>query len=59
MHGALVVVGGPCTGKTVVALHRVAFLLYTHRARLGRSGVLLVGPDERFLRYIEDVLRAR
>ncbi len=56
MHGALVVEGGPGTGKTVVALHRVAYLLYTHRERLGRSGVLLVGPNSHFLRYIEDVL---
>jgi DNA helicase IV len=39
-----------------VALHRAAYLLYTHRERLARSGVLLVGPNETFLRYIEKVL---
>ena len=54
--GALVVQGGPGTGKTAVALHRAAYLLYTHRERLARSGVLLVGPNPLFLRYIEQVL---
>ena len=48
--------GGPGTGKTAVALHRAAYLLYTHRERLARSGVLLVGPNPLFLRYIEQVL---
>jgi DNA helicase IV len=56
MHGALIVAGGPGTGKTAVALHRAAYLLYTHRRRLAASGVLLVGPSAVFLRYIEQVL---
>ncbi|TAK68228.1 MAG: AAA family ATPase [Actinomycetota bacterium] len=56
LPGVLVVQGGPGTGKTAVALHRAAYLLYTHRERLGRSGVLLVGPSPVFLRYIEQVL---
>ncbi|MCU1430357.1 MAG: helicase, superfamily [Actinomycetia bacterium] len=56
MHGVLVVAGGPGTGKTAVALHRAAYLLYTHRARLASQGVLLVGPSKVFLRYIEQVL---
>jgi DNA helicase IV len=55
-RGVLVVQGGPGTGKTVVALHRTAYLLYTHRDRLARHGVLLVGPSPVFLRYIERVL---
>lgn len=54
--GVLVVQGGPGTGKTAVALHRAAYLLYTHRERLERSGVLVVGPSRVFLRYIEQVL---
>jgi DNA helicase IV len=54
--GLLVVQGGPGTGKTAVALHRAAYLLYTHRDRLARSGVLVVGPGPAFLRYIEQVL---
>ncbi|MEO7982417.1 MAG: UvrD-helicase domain-containing protein [Sporichthyaceae bacterium] len=54
--GPLVVQGGPGTGKTAVALHRAAYLLYTHRERLARHGVLLVGPNPLFLRYIEQVL---
>jgi DNA helicase IV len=56
LAGVLVVQGGPGTGKTVVALHRAAYLLYAHRDRLARSGVLVVGPNARFLRYIEQVL---
>ena len=52
----LVVQGGPGTGKTAVALHRAAYLLYTHRERLARSGVLVVGPTPVFLRYIGQVL---
>ena len=56
LGGVLVVQGGPGTGKTVVALHRAAYLLYAHRDRLARSGVLVVGPNARFLRYIEQVL---
>ncbi|MGH8868289.1 MAG: HelD family protein [Actinomycetes bacterium] len=55
-HGVLVVQGGPGTGKTAVALHRAAYLLYAHRERLARSGVLVVGPNPVFLRYIEQVL---
>ncbi|MCP2169010.1 HelD family protein [Goodfellowiella coeruleoviolacea] len=55
-HGVLVVQGGPGTGKTAVALHRAAYLLYTHRERLTRRGVLLVGPNTTFLRYIDQVL---
>ncbi|MFD1719315.1 HelD family protein [Georgenia deserti] len=56
LDGVLVVQGGPGTGKTAVALHRAAYLLYAHRERLERSGVLLVGPSRVFLRYIEQVL---
>jgi DNA helicase IV len=52
----LVVQGGPGTGKTAVGLHRAAFLLYEHRARLVREGVLVVGPNPVFLRYISQVL---
>ena len=55
-HGVLVVQGGPGTGKTAVALHRAAFLLYTHRQQLSRRGVLIVGPNATFLRYIGHVL---
>lgn len=55
-RGLVVVQGGPGTGKTAVALHRVAYLLYAERERLERSGVLLVGPSRIFLRYIEAVL---
>jgi len=58
LAGALVVQGGPGTGKTAVALHRAAYLLYTHRFPLERAGVLLVGPNRIFLRYIEQVLPA-
>ena len=54
--GVLVVQGGPGTGKTAVALHRAAYLLYTHREQLARTGVLVVGPNNVFLRYIEQVL---
>lgn len=56
LQGVLVVQGGPGTGKTAVALHRAAFLLYRHRERIAKSGVLLVGPSPVFLRYIEKVL---
>ncbi|WP_236655216.1 HelD family protein [Streptacidiphilus carbonis] len=58
LGGVLVVQGGPGTGKTVVALHRAAYLLYTHRDRLARSGVLVIGPNTTFLRYIDEVLPA-
>ena len=56
LPGILVVQGGPGTGKTAVALHRAAYLLYTHRERLARRGVLIVGPNPTFLRYISHVL---
>jgi DNA helicase IV len=56
LAGILVVEGGPGTGKTAVALHRAAYLLYTHRQRLASRGVLLVGPSPIFLRYIDEVL---
>ncbi|QDQ99279.1 HelD family protein [Tomitella fengzijianii] len=55
-RGVLVVQGGPGTGKTAVALHRAAFLLYTHRKQLARSGVLVIGPNPTFLDYIARVL---
>lgn len=51
-----VVEGGPGTGKTVVALHRAAWLLYTYRDRLAKDGVLVIGPSAAFLQYIEQVL---
>jgi len=56
-HGALVVDGGPGTGKTVVALHRTAYLLYSD-PRLGhrRGGVLFIGPHQPYLAYVSDVL---
>jgi DNA helicase IV len=56
LSGLLVVQGGPGTGKTAVALHRAAYLLYTHRFPLERQGVLVVGPNPLFLRYIDQVL---
>nr|WP_194241441.1 UvrD-helicase domain-containing protein [Galbitalea soli] len=56
LAGVLVVQGGPGTGKTAVALHRAAYLLYSHRERLRSSGVLIVGPSPSFLQYIEAVL---
>ncbi len=56
LAGLLMVQGGPGTGKTAVALHRAAYLLYTHRFPLERQGVLVVGPNPLFLRYIEQVL---
>lgn len=55
-RGVSVVQGGPGTGKTAVALHRAAYLLYTHRDLLSRSGVLILGPNQDFLRYIGQVL---
>ena len=54
--GVLVIEGGPGTGKTVVALHRVAYLLYTQRKRMERHGVLVVGPNTAFLNHIGRVL---
>jgi DNA helicase IV len=56
LPGVLVVQGGPGTGKTVVALHRAAYLLYAHRFPLEGQGVLVVGPNRLFLGYIEQVL---
>jgi len=56
LAGVLVVQGGPGTGKTAVALHRAAYLLYSHRERLRTTGVLIVGPSPAFLQYIEAVL---
>ncbi|WP_086782204.1 HelD family protein [Crossiella equi] len=56
LSGVLVVQGGPGTGKTAVALHRAAYLLYTHRDILTRRGVLIVGPNHTFLHYIGEVL---
>lgn len=58
LSDALVVEGGPGTGKTAVALHRVAYLLYAHRSKLERAGVLVLGPSRVFLRYIDQVLPA-
>ncbi|MEU6079671.1 ATP-dependent DNA helicase [Streptomyces sp. NPDC047108] len=55
-RGVLVVEGGPGTGKTAVALHRAAFLLYEHRELLARRAVLIVGPNPAFLGYIGEVL---
>ncbi|GGU30368.1 HelD family protein [Nocardioides albus] len=54
----IVVQGAPGTGKTAVGLHRAAYLLYAHRDQLTRRGVLIVGPNASFLRYIRDVLPA-
>ncbi len=54
--GVLVIEGGPGTGKTVVALHRVAYLLYTQRERFERHGVLVVGPNTAFLKHVDRVL---
>ncbi|WP_153031446.1 ATP-binding domain-containing protein [Amycolatopsis sp. YIM 10] len=56
MNGVLVVQGGPGTGKTAVALHRAAYLLYTFRQQLTKRGVLVIGPNSTFLRYIGQVL---
>ncbi|WP_369015909.1 HelD family protein [Actinocrinis puniceicyclus] len=58
LAGVLVVQGGPGTGKTAVALHRAAYLLYAHRERLARRGVLIIGPNPTFLQYISHVLPA-
>lgn len=57
-RGVLVVEGGPGTGKTAVALHRAAFLLYEHRELLAKRAVLIVGPNPAFLGYIGEVLPA-
>jgi DNA helicase IV len=55
---SICVQGAPGTGKTAVGLHRAAYLLYLHRERLRRSGVLIVGPNRAFLHYIAAVLPA-
>ncbi|MFD4995922.1 HelD family protein [Streptomyces buecherae] len=56
--GTVCVQGAPGTGKTAVGLHRVAYLLYAHRERLARTGTLVIGPNQSFLHYIEQVLPA-
>src|SRR5699024_11456722 len=56
LAGVLGVQGGPGTGNTAVALHRAAYLLYRHRERIAKSGVLLGGPSTVCLKYIEKVL---
>ncbi|MDC1389978.1 AAA family ATPase [Acidimicrobiales bacterium] len=56
LAGAVIVQGGPGTGKTVVALHRAAYLLYSHRFPLAGQGVMVIGPNRLFLTYIEQVL---
>ncbi|MDQ8704687.1 AAA family ATPase [Streptomyces sp. LHD-70] len=58
LGGTVCVQGGPGTGKTAVGLHRVAYLLYAHRERLARTGTLVIGPNDSFLHYIEQVLPA-
>ena len=55
-RGATMITGGPGTGKTVVALHRAAYLLYEDRRRFEGAGILIVGPSDVFMRYIERVL---
>ncbi|GAA2100948.1 AAA family ATPase [Microlunatus panaciterrae] len=55
-QGVTTISGGPGTGKTVVALHRAAYLLYSHRRRFENGGVLVVGPSLVFMNYIERVL---
>jgi DNA helicase IV len=55
-RGVMVVEGGPGTGKTAVALHRAAYLLYEHRELLAKRAVLIVGPNPAFLGYIGEVL---
>jgi DNA helicase IV len=56
LAGILVVQGGPGTGKTAIALHRAAFLLYTHRDQLEKRGILVIGPNPTFLKFIGQVL---
>jgi DNA helicase IV len=58
LEDSICVQGAPGTGKTAVGLHRAAFLLYLHRERLRRSGVLIIGPNTAFLSYISAVLPA-
>ncbi|MGW0535883.1 HelD family protein [Streptomyces sp. NPDC003032] len=56
LAASLCVQGAPGTGKTAVGLHRAAYLLYTHPQRVRRSGLLILGPNRTFLRYIAEVL---
>ena len=56
LDSTVVVQGGPGTGKSAVALHRAAYLLYTYRKELEESGVLIIGPSQAFVHYIDDVL---
>jgi DNA helicase IV len=58
LSSSLAIQGAPGTGKTAVGLHRAAYLLYTYRSQLSRSGVLVLGPNDSFLGYIADVLPA-
>ncbi|GAA3735699.1 DNA helicase IV [Spinactinospora alkalitolerans] len=58
LERSLCVQGAPGTGKTAVGLHRVAYLLYAERRRLGRAGVAIIGPNRSFLSYIRNVLPA-
>jgi DNA helicase IV len=58
LEDSICVQGAPGTGKTAVGLHRAAYLLYLHRERLRRAGVLIVGPNRAFLHYIASVLPA-
>ncbi|MGW0592122.1 HelD family protein [Streptosporangium sp. NPDC002607] len=58
LEESICIQGAPGTGKTAVGLHRAAYLLYTHRQRLSRTGVLILGPNRAFLRYIAAVLPA-
>ena len=58
LDGVLVVQGGPGTGKTAVGLHRASWVLFTHRERLAREGVLVVGPNRTFIEYVSHVLPA-
>jgi len=56
LNQTVVIEGSPGTGKTAIALHRAAYLLYTYRWRLERQGVLVIGPSEAFVRYVRAVL---
>lgn len=56
MEGVLIIQGGPGTGKTAVALHRAAYLLYDQKQHLEQNGVLVIGPNNFFLKYIDQVL---
>jgi DNA helicase IV len=58
LEDSICIQGAPGTGKTAVGLHRAAFLLFAHRERLRRTGVLVVGPNRAFLSYIAQVLPA-